>query len=313
MADQAARDGDPTLCRHHAYGLKTVATRGVNVNGRPAAKALDASGCTGKLVVTGSGTVTINSRLAARAGDLTTDGAIFGGSVNVVIGGPRTGVTAGSFEAQKVACLNDSCQSPMSTGLRPFSHEGTSHSVHCINLRLNAAKTRTSGGTDQSYGNCGLESWRNVINKQRAAQGLPAVTEDELLHKAVAMGLAGDDPVNKPWAYGATSADGRTEILQAYGIELETAPQSVESIRQAVESGRAVSMSLTPYHWGAYVNSDWLHEVAVTGIEYNASGEVAAFIVNDTGLGTCAARIPIADVNKGMADLPMTVSKQPVW
>ena len=282
MADQAARDGDPTLCRHHAYGLKTVATRGVNVNGRAAAKALDASGCTGKLVVTGSGTVTINSRPAARAGDLTTDGAIFGGSANVVIGGPRTGVTAGSFEAQKVACHN-------------------------------AAKTRTSGGTDQSYGNCGLESWRNVINKQRAAQGLPAVTEDELLHKAVAMGLAGDDPVDKPWAYGATSADGRTEILQAYGIEVETAPQSVESIRQAVESGRAVSMSLTPYHWGAYVNSDWLHEVAVTGIEYNASGEVAAFIVNDTGLGTCAARIPIADVNKGMADLPMTVSKQPVW
>lgn len=282
MADQAARDGDPTLCRHHAYGLKTVATRGVNVNGRPAAKALDASGCAGKLVVTGSGTVTINSRPAARAGDLTTDGAIFGGSGNVVIGGPRTGVTAGNFEAQKVACQN-------------------------------AAKTRTSGGTDQSYGNCGLESWRNVINKQRAAQGLPAVTEDELLHKAVAMGLAGDDPVNRPWAYGATSADGRTEILQAYGIELETAPQSVESIRQAVESGRAVSMSLTPYHWGAYVNSDWLHEVAVTGIEYNASGEVAAFIVNDTGLGTCAARIPIADVQKGMADLPMTVSKQPVW
>jgi uncharacterized Zn-binding protein involved in type VI secretion len=283
MGDQAARDDDPSQCPHSGFRLQTIATRGVNINSCTAAKTLDASGCAGRFIVTGSGTVRINSQPAARAHDYTTDGAIVLGSSNVMIGGPRAGATAGSVAAQKQACQN-------------------------------AASSRSSGSTGQSYGNCGLESWRNVINKRRAERSLPPVTEDELMKKATGMGLAGNDPVNKPWSYGATSASGRTKILKEYGLETQTAPQSIESIRDAVEGGRAVSMSFTPYHWGGNVTKDWLHEVAVTGIEYDANGKIAAFIVNDTGLGVCADRISIADMKRNLrTDLHMTVSKDRVW
>jgi uncharacterized Zn-binding protein involved in type VI secretion len=286
MADQAARETDPTKCRHYTYALKTVETRGVNVNGLPAAKALDASGCVGKLVVTGSGTVTINSRLAARAGDLTMDGTIVRGSPNVVIGGPRTGATAGSADAQKQACQA-------------------------------AANSRTSGSTAQSYGNCGLEAWRNAINKQRAERGEPPVTEDELLKKATGMGLAGNDPVNKPWSYGATNAEGRMKVLKAYGIDAHFEPHDAGRLRENIIAGKAVSLAVHPgYYWPGATEDmkSWGHEIAVTGVQYDASGKVVAYVVNDTGLGTCGLVVPAGDLEAAfMKGGGMTVSDGAVW
>ena len=61
----------------------------VYINGRPAARALDADTCHASKIAQGSKTVHINGRPAARVGDkLTCGGAITDGSPNVRIGGP---------------------------------------------------------------------------------------------------------------------------------------------------------------------------------------------------------------------------------
>src|SRR5690606_34460656 len=80
-------------------------------------------------------------------------------SPTISIGGPTTGVTVGN-----VAAGQEACQA--------------------------AAATRASGKTKQTYGNCGLESLRQIINRDRAARGEPPVTESELLAEAVDNGLA---------------------------------------------------------------------------------------------------------------------------
>lgn len=286
MGDQAARDGDPSQCPHSGFALEAVGTRGVKINGFDAAKGTDPSGCKGKMILTGSGTVRINSKLAARAHDLTTDGAIILGSDNVMIGGPRIGVTAGSADAQKRACQA-------------------------------AAGTRASGSTSQSYGNCGLESWRNVINKQRAAQGQPPVTEDELLKRATDMDLAGNDPVNRPWSYGATNAAGRVKILKQYGVDAHFEAHSAARLRENVIEGKAVSLSVHPgYYWpgGTEDQKTQGHEVAVTGVQYDASGRVNAYVINDTGLGICGMVVPAADLEAAfMKGGGMTVSDKAAW
>jgi len=175
----------------------------VNINGACAAKTTDGSGCAGKFIVTGSGTVHINSQPAARASDLTTDGAILLGSTNVRVGGPRTGATIGSAAAQKRACQE-------------------------------AANTRASGKTKQSWGNCGLESWRNLVNKQRAERGQPPVTEAEMLRRTIDLDITGEYSSDKPDSYGATNGPGRVKVLNDYGIKANYEGHDAARLREHV-------------------------------------------------------------------------------
>ncbi len=283
MGLPAARDKDPSACSHGPTPIDASSTAGVNVNGRKAGKTADPSGCPGKFITTGSSTVKINARLAARMTDLTTDGQIILGSLDVFIGGPRAGDTIGALGAQTKACEA-------------------------------AAATRASGKKNQSAGNCGLEAWRNTINRDRARRGLPPMTEQQLLDQA----LSHKPPlaVNNPGHHnhGATNANDRGTLLKENGIETEQKPQSVEALRDEVEAGKAVSVTIHPYHWGSYVTEDWWHEVAVTGIEYDDKGQIAAIYINDTGLGTCGDRIPIEQMKKNMPPgQVMTVSKEKQW
>ena len=76
-------------------GQVSDASPNVFINGRPAARALDAETCDTGKVAQGSLTVGINGRSAARVGDKCTCGAVITqGSPNVLIGGP-TGTFAG--------------------------------------------------------------------------------------------------------------------------------------------------------------------------------------------------------------------------
>jgi hypothetical protein len=204
----------------------------------------------------------------------------------VLIGGPTIGM-AGAVHAQTAACEN-------------------------------ASKTRAGNSRTQSTGNCGLESWRNLINRERAAQGLPAMTEDELIAEAQRNGWAGDHP-GKP-NKGATNALDRVKMLEEHGIPAETKPQSVDAIEQAVRNGKGVSVSVHPYWHGDHVKPDpddpssQLHEVAVTGVEYDAEGKVVAFFVNDTAQGICALRIPAAELDRALEKRgAVTVTKARVW
>jgi len=285
----AARHGDPALCAHGASSLDGSNTSLVEINHRKAVTIGSLAGCaiTGSSVISGAGTVFVNQKPAARATDRTTDGSILIGSGNVFIGGPTVGM-AGAPDAQKEACKE-------------------------------AAKTRANQSPTQSHGNCGLESWRNLINKERAAKGQPPLTEDELLSEGHKGGWAGNHPGKHN--HGASNADGRVKMLEEHGIPAETQPQSVETIEQAVREGKGVSASVHPYWHGPQVQPDpdkassWLHEVAVTGVEYDGEGKVVAFIVNDTALrGGCGKRIPVAEFDRALEKRePMTVTKKRAW
>ncbi len=288
MTLPAARHGDPAACSHGSTSLDASTTILVEVNGRNAAKIGSLAGCaaTGSTVISGSSTVLINGSPAARATDTTTDGIVVIGSFDVLIGGPTAGL-AGAVGAQK-----DACQA--------------------------AAGTRSSGSTAQSYGNCGLETWRNLINKERAAKGLPPMTEDQLLDEQQKSGRA----ANAPGAHnnGAISPANQAAMLEEKGIPAETRPQSIEEIEKAVREGKGVGVSVHPYWWGDYVKpnpddaASWLHAIAVTGVEYDEHGNVAAFIVNDTGLGQCGLRIPVDEFDKALEKrIKMTVTKRKVW
>jgi hypothetical protein len=71
-----------------------------------------------------------------------------------------------------------------------------------------------------------------------------------------------------------------------------------------------------PFHWRPQtdVTDDWYHEMAVTGVEYDAEGKVAALIFNDTGLGVCGLRLTMAQVEANMfPGSTMLVSRDRQW
>jgi uncharacterized Zn-binding protein involved in type VI secretion len=242
-------------------------------------------------IVTGAELVLVNGLPAARMTDKTMHqppGTIITGSPDVLIGGPTVGVTLGGGESAKRACA------------------------------AVAATRHKPGSRQQSYGNCGLEAWRSAINKQRAARGLPPLTEDQLLQRAHELNAAGNDPVNKPWAYGATNVDDRTRVLNdpSVGLPASRGPADPAGIQQAVAEKRHVSASVHPTYWpgATAANAKWNHEVAVTGIEYDANGRPVAYIINDTGLGQCGMRVPAATFEAALIPgSPTTVSDKPVY
>jgi uncharacterized Zn-binding protein involved in type VI secretion len=263
-------------------------------NGLAQARATDSCTCTAapmNMIVTGAELVLVNGLPAARLTDKTMHqpaGTIVTGSPNVFIGGPTVGVTLGGGESAKKACA------------------------------AVAATRHTPGSRQQSYGNCGLESWRSAINAERAKRGLPPLTEDQLLQRAHALNAAGNDPVNKPWAYGATSVDDRTKVLNDpnVGLPASRGPSDPEGIRQAVAEKRHVTASVHPTYWPGATeqNKSWNHEVAVTGIEYDAEGRPVAYIINDTALGKCGMRVPAATFEGALIPgAPTTVSDKPVY
>lgn len=292
----ATRDGDEVACPHDPADGKTVKPNPVptvRVNSRAAAAISVPVDCPAilSLVTTGAATVRIHGQPAARVGEHTTDGQLVEGSANVRIGGPSCGGTLGA-------------------------------TVHLTTACEAAAATRDSGSKAQSHGNCGLESWRTAINQELAKRGLPPETEEGLLAWAIAKGRAGDHPGYGN--HGCTNADARVYLAETYGIAAETQEPTEANIEQAVLSRKHITVSVHPLYWeehhGQKVEPDpkepssWLHEIAVTGIEYGPDGKVVAYFVNDTATGECGYRIPAARFSQCMERrLRLTVSQKAVW
>jgi uncharacterized Zn-binding protein involved in type VI secretion len=261
----------------------------VETNSLPQARGSDRCDCSGPpdFIVTGSGTVTVGSLPAARLTDKTMhQGAVVLGAANVMIGGPTVGATLGSPGAGKQECA------------------------------ALAATRHTPGQKHQSYGNCGIEAWRSIINRQRAARGEPALTEDQALQRAQDLGAAGKDPA-KPWAIGAGTADDRVKILADQGILATKEPSTPENVQQFVAEGRGVSVAVYPiYYWPSWTGAkeDWKHEVLVTGVEYDKHGQAKAYIINDSGLGKCGLSIPADTFDQArIAGASLVVSQDRVW
>jgi uncharacterized Zn-binding protein involved in type VI secretion len=249
-------------------------------NSIPMARTTDRATCTGPpdFIVTGSATVRINGKLAARQSDKTMHGgAITVGSANVNIGGPTAGATLGNpaagLEAGKAA-----------------------------------AKGRTSGSTQQSYQNCGVESSRQVINRATGNN----VSEDVLLDAAMNNGWADREPLRAD--SGGTSPQTRQSILANQGVQSTLEPQGMKSVQQGVAEGRGV---ITSHDAGALWNQPGVtggHAVTVTGVEYNANGSPKTVFVNDTGTGQCMQAVPASQFESSLRPgRQVNVTANPIW
>lgn len=284
----AARVTDPHQCSlsngsqpHEGGPLEAPGSSTVRTAFQAQARAGDRCRCHGPpdFVVTGARTVLIDGRPAARKGDRTMHqpgGTIAGGADSVDIGGPTVGVALGNVDATDGACQA-------------------------------AAGGRSSGSTRQSYGNCGVESARQIINR---AGGAP-VTEDELLLESMDYGDA--TWMSEGRYRGGTTVPSVGRILARHGVPSSLQPATMANIAQAVAERRGV---ITAHE----VSVLWAngqtggHAVVVSGVLYNAHGEIDAVLINDTGAGRCSDLIPVGTFAGSLRHgFPMNVTDHPVW
>jgi len=287
----AARHDEECLCPAHGLGVIDKSAAGsVETNGRGQVRAGDTARCAcGPIdfLVTGSGSVTVNSQPAARMSDKTMHrGLVVLGSGDVVIGGPTVGATLGNAAASTKDCC------------------------------ALAATRHTKGSVRQGYGNCGVECWRSTVNRVRASRGEPPLTEDEMLGRAIDLKAAAgplDDKANQK-TVGATIAPDRVRILADRGVDASV--EDPEHMDQYIAEGRGVSVSVYPYwYWPEWTRAQpgWSHEVLITGVEYDENGQVKAYIINDTGLGQCGLRVAASDFARAQQPRAgITVTKAPL-
>jgi uncharacterized Zn-binding protein involved in type VI secretion len=256
----------------------------VDTNSLPQARGGDPAICVAALdfIVTGSGTVTVSSKPAARATDKTMHkGVIQIGSGNVMIGGPTVGATVGNPDAATKACEA-------------------------------AAAGRASGLTKQSYNNCGIETSRQIINQATGKN----ISEDDLLKQAVRRKQASGSLDNLKKAGGSWPYQ-REPLLNENGVPAEQVPCTMDNLAQAAAEGKGVQVdiwagTIWPPAYG-YKPGTGPHVVMVTGIEYDADGNMKNVIINDTGAGDCGKSYPAALFKSALMGDNHVITKRPVW
>lgn len=287
----AARVADKHLCPcpspapHVGGPIDSPASPTVHTNNRGQARGGDPLTCVGasvkNFIVTGSATVEINGKLAARLTDRTMHpppGVIFEGSNDVEIGGPTKGVTLGNPDAGKKMCEA-------------------------------AAKGRKSGRTQQSYQNCGVEATRQVINQATGKN----ISEDALLDDAMDHGDA-----TRKWKRadsGGTQDSSWPNIAGRHGVGMHKQDQNLQNLGQAVGEGKGVVTAHdVAVLWGP-TNSGG-HAVTVTGMEFDANGNPKTVIYNDTGVasGNCGRTLDAATFGKSnLSGFQMAVTDNPIF
>ncbi|MEZ4312215.1 MAG: C39 family peptidase [Polyangiaceae bacterium] len=239
--------------------------------------------------MTGSAHGRDQRQMAARKTDCVHPGpgTIVVGSPNVEIGGAVGGATLGD---------------PQSAGDR---------------CRAMAAG-RTSGSTQQSYNNCGIESSRQLIN-----QAGGNMSEDQLFDWALNNGQASRETTGKWYnrqtdrvASGGTHPGGRNTILNSNGVAAHTETGSMANLTQAVAEGRGVISSHDAnVLW--YNNAQPQvagHAIVPTGLEYGPDGTLQNVIINDTGTGRCQQSKPAAQFESSLRPgRDLNVTDNPIW
>ncbi|HEY5603543.1 MAG TPA: PAAR domain-containing protein [Gammaproteobacteria bacterium] len=270
----------------HVGGPVALGSTSVLIGNIPAARVGDMAICVGPpdKITTGSSGVLINGKAAARLGDSTAHGGkIVVGYPTVLIGGGGGGGGADT--------VGSTLGNP-SAGLTAFN---------------NLAKTRVSGATQQSYGNCGVESARQIMDVASNARN-----EIDVLQDAINNGNAGYDP--DPTQVGGTSPQGRQNILKNNGVNSHLENQTVGNIQQAVIEGKGVITShAARVLWGdRRVSGN--HAVLTTGVKYDASGKVSHYVINDTGTGQGMRNVPATQYeNSLIPNRQINVTDNPIW
>jgi uncharacterized Zn-binding protein involved in type VI secretion len=294
MGKPAARVTDMHICPKtnpgpspHVGGPIAVGSPNVLIGSIPAARVGDMAICAGPpdKVSTGSSGVLINGKAAARLGDSTAHGGkIIVGFPTVLIGGSGGGggaETVGSTLGNPTAAL-----------------------VAFNNL----AGTRASGSTQQSYGNCGIESARQIMDVASDSRN-----EFDVLQESINNGTAEYDEED-PNESGGTSPEDRQAILANNGISSHLEEQNPGNIQQAVVEGKGVITS----HDAAILWNDRRvnggHAVLVSGVKYNSSGKVSHYVINDTGTGQGWREVPAAQFERSLrAKRKINVTDSPIW
>lgn len=281
----AARVGDLHQCgvSHVGGPLLPPCSETVKIDGVPCARAGDLLSCAGPgsapdFVVTGSSTVFIDGRPAARLLDKTMHGAgmILAGSADVAIGGPAIGIMLGN--ARKAYGRF----SAMASG-------------------------RHSGKLQQSYGNCGIEAARQLINQATNN----TVGEDALLNEAVAHGEAANS--SDQTKLGGSRATSRQALMARHFVPSSLQPNTLASIEQAVAERKGViSTHEVSVLWGPSQTGG--HAVVVTGLAYNPDGTLQNVIINDTGTGQGARAVPAQQFEESLLyGDNANVTDAPIW
>lgn len=255
----------------------------VLIGGLPAARMGDKATCAGPpdSIVSGAFPVPIESNPAARMTDQTAHGGLISaGCPTVLIG---LAGTAGNVAAGSAMCNQ-------------------------------AASGRTSGTTQQSYNNCGVESSRQLINRATGGN----LSENGLLQTAINTGLADGTPGSPPaFADGGTNPVGRQAILAANGVPSTIQQTTPQNLGLAMSRGQGAIVSLDAAQlWGSPTPPGSLHAVTVVGVEYDDAGNRTAVIINDTGNGNCGQRVPAATFDKSTKAHPnsqLNVTTNPLW
>ncbi len=289
MANPAARVGDNHTCpmvdpgpKPHVGGpIQPPCCSQCTANNMAMARATDRITCQGPpdFIVTGSATVQIGRKPAARLSDQTMHGGLIAaGSTNVMIGGVAVGSTLGNPTA----------------GLQAFTA---------------AATGRLSGSTQQSAQNCGIESCRQIINQATGK----TVGEEPLLNSATENNFAEKGPT---WQdSGGTSPVQRQSILKSQGVDSALQAQNMENIQQSIAEGKGVITSHDAgVLWGDPTYAGSGHAVMVTGIEYDKAGKPSMVFINDTGTGNGAQGIPAAQFESSLrTGRDINVTNNPIW
>lgn len=269
------------------------------------------------IIPPGEPTVLIEGRFAARLGDKSicigpapTPDPIDTGVFPVPIGG------------SPAARVSDNGSHPGSVIMPPgattvlIGLAGTAGNVRVgTQMCQAAANGRTSGSTQQTYNNCGVESARQIINQVNPAAN---VSENNLLTSAInARNASGTPGGSLTLADGGTSSVGRRAILTGNGVASTVVQTTPQNLGLAMSRGQGVIVNLDPgVLWNSPNALGMGHAVTVTGVEYDDAGNRVAVIINDTGTGQCGQRIPPNQFDQATAAHPrsrLNITTNPIW
>lgn len=138
-------------------------------------------------------------------------------------------------------------------------------------------------------GDCGLVSVTNILRMNDVN-----VSEDEVVGRALDLGLCTYSEFNSPDVNGSTTVYERLQLLQSYGVnasvfENKNGDASLESIAEYVENGHGVNISINAgYAWddpGAVGDGSSNHSIIVTGTARDPeTSELKGLYVCDSGL-----------------------------
>lgn len=293
------------------------------MSGKPAARVGDAHTCPivdpgpkphlgGPVLPPGAPTVLIGGKPAARMGDTVVCAGLATDSI-------QDGAFPVSIERNPAARMSDrTAHGGVITTGEPtvlIGLAGTTGNVLVGTAFCNdAASGRSSGSTQQSYNNCGVESSRQIINHATGSN----ITEDGLLQSAINQGLASGTP-GQPIAFaaGGTNALARQAILANNGVPSAVMATNPGTLGLSLSRGQGIIASLDAAHlWGPPTPPGSLHAVSVTGIEYDDAGKRVAVIINDTGSGQCGQRVPADQFDRATAAHPnsqLNVTTNPIF